>query len=166
MKDVQATGEAFSPQKRTSSSKHRNFSFLFFWVIFALLNPDADPDPACLKQCGSKRIRIHNNQWLTIKLLILPYTSIFWLALLKTVAGRGFLKRETALSKHVTICDVIKYLLPGHTLHQCSGWGSGSVCFWASWIRMRRYLYGSGSGSGSFHQHAKKINKKILISTI
>jgi hypothetical protein len=35
IKDVQATGEAFSPQKRTPST--------FLWVIFALLYPDPDP---------------------------------------------------------------------------------------------------------------------------
>jgi len=36
MKDVQATGEAFSPQKRTPSpSKHEiSILFLFLWVIF------------------------------------------------------------------------------------------------------------------------------------
>jgi hypothetical protein len=45
LKDAQATGEAFSPQKRTSStSKHENsVLFLFLWVIFALMDPDADP---------------------------------------------------------------------------------------------------------------------------
>jgi hypothetical protein len=43
LKDVQATGEAFSPQKRTSSTlKHESsLFFLFLWVIFAL--PDPDP---------------------------------------------------------------------------------------------------------------------------
>jgi hypothetical protein len=42
-------GEAFSPQKRTSStSKHENsVLFLFLWVLFALL----DPDPKF--ECGS-----------------------------------------------------------------------------------------------------------------
>jgi hypothetical protein len=54
MKDAQAIGEAFSPQKRTSStSKHENsVLFLFLWVIFALL----DPDPATQTNadpCGS-----------------------------------------------------------------------------------------------------------------
>jgi hypothetical protein len=49
--DVQASGEAFSPQKRTSStSKHEISSlFPFFEVIFALLEPltwlNPDPDP-------------------------------------------------------------------------------------------------------------------------
>jgi hypothetical protein len=28
--------------------------------------------------------------------------------------------------------------------YQSSGAGSGSVCFWASWIRIRNYPYGSG----------------------
>jgi hypothetical protein len=41
-----ATGEAFSPQKRTSStSKHEIFKlFIFLWVTFALLDPDPDPE--------------------------------------------------------------------------------------------------------------------------
>jgi hypothetical protein len=43
MKDVQATGEAFSPQKRTSSTSKHEISLL------ALL----DPDPADQNQCGS-----------------------------------------------------------------------------------------------------------------
>jgi hypothetical protein len=44
-KDVQATGDAFSPQKRTSSpSKHEIFNFfLFLWNIFALRDPDSEP---------------------------------------------------------------------------------------------------------------------------
>jgi hypothetical protein len=54
MKEVQATGEAFSPQKKTySTSKH---GICFFVVHFALL----DPDPADQIQCRSIRIRIHN----------------------------------------------------------------------------------------------------------
>ncbi len=36
IKDAQATREAFSPQKRTSSSsKHESFYFLFLWVIMS-----------------------------------------------------------------------------------------------------------------------------------
>jgi hypothetical protein len=52
IKDAQAIGEAFSPQKRTSStSKHKtSVFFLFFWVIFALLDPDPDPQ----FECGSR----------------------------------------------------------------------------------------------------------------
>jgi hypothetical protein len=47
IKEVQATGEAFGTQKRTSSNvKHEISSlFLFLWVIFALLDPDSDPSP-------------------------------------------------------------------------------------------------------------------------
>ncbi len=47
IKDVQATGEAFSSQKRTSSTSENEISqhFIFLWVIFALLDPDPDPDP-------------------------------------------------------------------------------------------------------------------------
>ncbi len=46
LKDAQATGEAFNPQKRTSSaSKHENsYPLLFLGVIFAFL--DLDPYPA------------------------------------------------------------------------------------------------------------------------
>ncbi len=40
-KDVQATGEAFSSQKRTyRTTKHEISSLLFVGVIFALLDPD------------------------------------------------------------------------------------------------------------------------------
>jgi hypothetical protein len=40
------TTEAFSSQKRTSStSKHENSEFfLLFWVVFALLDPDSDSE--------------------------------------------------------------------------------------------------------------------------
>jgi hypothetical protein len=43
MKDVQATEEAFSPQKRTSNTSKHGISefFLFLWVIFALLDPES-----------------------------------------------------------------------------------------------------------------------------
>ncbi len=44
--DIQITGEAFSPPKRTSStSKHNFFFFTFFCFCgyFALLDPDAEP---------------------------------------------------------------------------------------------------------------------------
>ena len=52
-KDAQSTGEAFSPQKRTSiTSKHEN-SVLFFYFCGSFLpswirirNLNADPDPA------------------------------------------------------------------------------------------------------------------------
>jgi len=40
---VQATGEAFSPKKRTSSAKNAIYKFfLYLWFIFALLDPDPD----------------------------------------------------------------------------------------------------------------------------
>jgi hypothetical protein len=40
IKKVQATGEALRPPKRTSiTSKDEIYCFLFFWVIFALLDP-------------------------------------------------------------------------------------------------------------------------------
>jgi hypothetical protein len=51
IKDAQATGEAFSPQKWTTSTSKGENSVLFsiFWVIFSLWirirNFYADPDP-------------------------------------------------------------------------------------------------------------------------
>jgi hypothetical protein len=56
MKDVQDTGKAFSPQKRTSSTSKLEISLLFsfFVVIFTLLDPD--PDPADQNQCGSETL--------------------------------------------------------------------------------------------------------------
>jgi hypothetical protein len=44
IKDVQAAGEAFSPQKRTfGRSKDEIVNcFIFFWAIFALLDPDCE----------------------------------------------------------------------------------------------------------------------------
>jgi hypothetical protein len=49
IKDGQATGEAFNPEKRTSStSKHENsVLFLFLWNFFALLDPVPDPQFEC-----------------------------------------------------------------------------------------------------------------------
>jgi|LakMenEpi03Aug12_release.lakeMendotaPanAssembly.Ray.scaffolds.fasta_scaffold365190_1 hypothetical protein len=51
IKDVQATREAFSSQKRASStSKNEIYQlFLFLWVIFATL----DPDPICEAGSGN-----------------------------------------------------------------------------------------------------------------
>jgi hypothetical protein len=48
MKNVQATGEVFIPQKRTSGTSKLEISSLF-WVVFALL----DLDPADQIECGS-----------------------------------------------------------------------------------------------------------------
>jgi hypothetical protein len=47
---VQARAEAFSPQKRTSSTLKNKIYYLFymFVVIFALLDPDPDTDPETL----------------------------------------------------------------------------------------------------------------------
>jgi hypothetical protein len=54
IKDIQATGEAFSPYKGLTAlgkkMKFINF-FLFLWVIFALLGPDPDVD--CESGSGS-----------------------------------------------------------------------------------------------------------------
>ena len=63
MKDVQATGEAFNPRKRTSStSKHDIFWTIFFSFYFCESflpcrdpepNSQCDPDPADQNQCWS-----------------------------------------------------------------------------------------------------------------
>ncbi len=63
IKDVQAAWEAFSPQKRTSStSKHEissNF-FLFLWVIFLLFLPSWIHSPDWIKiQSGSENTAIN-----------------------------------------------------------------------------------------------------------
>ncbi len=62
IKDVKATGEAFSPQRRTTlqTMKFLNF-FLFLWVTVALLDPDPltwmDPDPKTLaKTTGNPQL--------------------------------------------------------------------------------------------------------------
>jgi hypothetical protein len=54
IKDVQATGKAFSPQKRTSALHKIKFNncFLLFWVIFARL----DPDPGTLLNPAAKSL--------------------------------------------------------------------------------------------------------------
>jgi hypothetical protein len=64
IKGTQATGEAFSPQKRTSSNSKHEFLyfFSFLWVIFALL----DPDPHSATQinadpCGSGSATLNTN---------------------------------------------------------------------------------------------------------
>jgi hypothetical protein len=47
LKDVQVTKEAFSSQKRISSTSKHEISFYFFliwWGIFALLDPDPDSE--------------------------------------------------------------------------------------------------------------------------
>jgi hypothetical protein len=77
IKDVQATGEAFSPQKRTfSTSKHKFLDFFqFLWVTFAIL----DPDPADQNQ--SKRMWIRNTEQ---NILFFMY-----LQLLRTVFANG-----------------------------------------------------------------------------
>ncbi len=56
IKDPQATGEAFSPQKRTSSTSKDENSLLFsiFFGHFALLDPDPDPTAQInADPCGS-----------------------------------------------------------------------------------------------------------------
>jgi hypothetical protein len=62
-----ATGEAFSPQKRTSSTSKHEISEKFFfllWAIFALLDPDLNSEYGSaltdLIESGSKLDRIRN----------------------------------------------------------------------------------------------------------
>ncbi len=121
------------------------YFFIFLWVILALLTfPMWIRVQTGKNQCGPKRIRIHNNQWLTIKHLILPYTSIFWLALLKTVAGRGFLHRDDGT---LLACIYLwRHKIPIIPNTSVPDVDLDPYVFWASWIRIRRYLYGSGSG--------------------
>ncbi len=59
---VQATGEDFSPLKRTSSTQKIKFFnfFLCLWVIFALLDPDTDPGTPLNPDPFRIRIRIHS----------------------------------------------------------------------------------------------------------
>jgi hypothetical protein len=70
IKDFQAAGEAFSPQKRTASSSIHTISdlFLFSWVIFALL--DSDPIntgrnvlPGAAKEHLEQRIPFPEEPW-------------------------------------------------------------------------------------------------------
>jgi len=58
MKNAKATGEAFSPQKRIYSISKHEYSvfFLFFWVIFALLDPD--PQFVCGWVSGSATLNL------------------------------------------------------------------------------------------------------------
>ncbi len=70
MKDVQAIGEAFSPQKRTFSNSKQNISSLFCFFVgnFCLPEsvfciPNADSDPANQNQCGFMQTRIYNSGW-------------------------------------------------------------------------------------------------------
>jgi hypothetical protein len=51
--DVQATGEAFSPQKRTPSTSKHEISSLFSILVGLFYPLRSDPDPAEQSQCGS-----------------------------------------------------------------------------------------------------------------
>ncbi len=77
MKDIQATKEASSPQKRTTSISIMKFlQFSLLWVFFAL--SDSDSDPADQNQRGSMRIRIqiYNN---AVILICAPISASFFL---------------------------------------------------------------------------------------
>jgi hypothetical protein len=67
IKDVQATGEVFIPQKRTSSTSKHEFFFTFLWIRIPIRIririPNADPDPADQNECGSVGMRIHNTDF-------------------------------------------------------------------------------------------------------
>jgi hypothetical protein len=52
MKDIQATGGAFSPQKRTTRNSKHEISFLFLWVNFALLDSDPVDKNVSADPCG------------------------------------------------------------------------------------------------------------------
>ncbi len=76
IKDVQATCEAFIPQKRTSSTSKLAFlhfcgSFCPSWIRIRI--PNADPDPADQNESGSVRIRIRNTQQNIMKSFREPY---------------------------------------------------------------------------------------------
>ena len=65
IKDSQATGEAFSPQKEHPAlQKMKILSFfLFFGVIFALLDRDPDPQYVCGSGSGSRKAKMtHKNR--------------------------------------------------------------------------------------------------------
>jgi hypothetical protein len=78
IKDAQATGEAFSPQKRTSSTKKHENSGLFFyfcgsflpsWIRIRIRNLSADPDPDLATQinadpCESGSETLHMTEWI------------------------------------------------------------------------------------------------------
>jgi hypothetical protein len=56
--DVQATGEVFIPQKKTSSTSKFELSSLLwviwpFWIRIRIRITNADPDPADQNECGS-----------------------------------------------------------------------------------------------------------------
>jgi hypothetical protein len=47
LKTIKATGEAFNPQKKTSStSKHENSKILYFFLFLRVISALLDPDPA------------------------------------------------------------------------------------------------------------------------
>ncbi len=104
--DVQATGEALNPQKRTSStSKHEISSFFkFLWITFALL----DPDPADQNQCVSKRMWIQNTEQNILFLCICNYIYIWSWYLFATVIQKS---GPVAF----TVCR--RLLIPSSTAH-------------------------------------------------
>ncbi len=67
-KDVQATGEVFIPQKRTSNTS--KVRFVHFWVILVPPDPDpiripsADPNPAEQNECGSGSTTLDSWRWI------------------------------------------------------------------------------------------------------
>ncbi len=76
IKDVQATGEAFSTQKRKSSTSKLKISSRFsiyvgeFCPLDRDLHSNEDPDLADQNQRGSMRIRIRNTGGAEFKVII------------------------------------------------------------------------------------------------
>jgi hypothetical protein len=65
IKDVQAAGEVFSPQRKHLALEKLNFLHFcgsFRPSLIQIRIPNADPDPADQNECGSVRIRIRNTE--------------------------------------------------------------------------------------------------------
>jgi hypothetical protein len=56
-KYFQATAEAFTLLKRTSSTSKHDFFYLFLWVFLSSCNPNPGPDPADQNQSGSETLQ-------------------------------------------------------------------------------------------------------------
>jgi hypothetical protein len=65
IKDVQATGEAFGPQRKHPTRQNIKFLnfFLFLWVIFTILDPDRDSESGStdLIESGSETLFLTQN---------------------------------------------------------------------------------------------------------
>ncbi len=94
MKDFQATGEAFSPQKRTSNTSNRESSLLFPFFVRLFFLADQN-------RCGSMRIRIRtHNTGIVIKFkhfLYVEWESYFGSKMRTYEHGAWPLGRKTCL---------------------------------------------------------------------